>query len=465
MHLFPDVMKRIFLLLAAALSVGAAAWAATRPHFGGTLSVEIRGILTSFDAQSKAVADDDFLRDTLLSCVCDRLIGLDSNGEPRPSLATSWRSERDGRSWYFTLRKNVIFHSGATLTPQIAIASLALANPNWRVRAEGGGVLIQSDTPLIDLPYELAEPRNSICLAGNDGRWIGSGPFQLGEFRPGQQIDLKASDQAWQGRPFLDSLHFEMGKTLADQNVDLQMGHADLVEGDVPQPGSVTSQSQAAEPIELVAMVFAPNRPATSDPRLREAISRSLDRNSIFTVLLRRQGESSASLLPEWISGYAHLFTVTQDLSAARRLATQAGAVTPLSIGYDARDPLAKLIAERVAVNAREAGIGLQPASQTNVRSSNADATVVRLRIESPNPATALAGLGSLLPISSLQKPQAATSLEALYSIESETLKDFSVIPIAHIPEKFAGGSRVHDWRISGWGELNWGYMWMEASQ
>src|SRR5205085_752472 len=35
-------MKRTFLLLAAALSLGADAWPATRPHFGGTLRVEMR---------------------------------------------------------------------------------------------------------------------------------------------------------------------------------------------------------------------------------------------------------------------------------------------------------------------------------------------------------------------------------------------------------------------------------------
>src|SRR5579864_7374080 len=112
-------MKRTFLLLAAALSVAMAAWAATRPRFGGDLSVEIRGSLSSYEMKAAGIADDDFLRDTLLTCVCDRLIALDSDGSLRPSLATSWRAERDERSWYFTLRKGVTFHSGNSLTPQL----------------------------------------------------------------------------------------------------------------------------------------------------------------------------------------------------------------------------------------------------------------------------------------------------------------------------------------------------------
>src|SRR5438270_8602219 len=124
-------MKRIFLLLAAALSVAEISSAATRPHYGGTLRVEMRGSFSTFDIGADANGNRVLLRDILLRSVCDRLITLDVSGNPRPSLATSWRSEREGSSWYLTLHEGIAMHNGITLTPQIVGTVLSMQNPNW----------------------------------------------------------------------------------------------------------------------------------------------------------------------------------------------------------------------------------------------------------------------------------------------------------------------------------------------
>jgi MarR-like DNA-binding transcriptional regulator SgrR of sgrS sRNA len=136
--------------------------------------------------------------------------------------------------------------------------------------------------------------------------------------------------------------------------------------------------------------------------------------------------------------------------------------LAPLSLGYPADDPLAKLIAERVAVNAREAGIGLQPLPEANNRNSNADLALVSIKIESPDSAAALTGLAGALRRPALQKAQTTTAAEALYGIESDALKDYFVIPIAHIPQAFTAVG-VHDWTMNRWGEVNWGSVWMEV--
>ena len=458
-------MKPICLLLAAALSIGPAVMAATRPHYGGTLRVEMRGALSSFDG-TEANPDQVALRDLIEGAVCDRLTSLDSRGELQPSLATLWRSERDGRSWLFTLRGNVLLHNGNTLSQQMVITALTAANPSWRVRAEGTQVLIQSDTPAADLPYTVAEPHNSICLAGEKGQWIGSGAFQIGEFQAGQRIELRAFEDAWHGRPFLERIRIEMGKSLADQAADLQLGKADAIEADPSQPRTAASPVPTSQPAELLTLMFSADRPAVSDGKVREAIAQAIDRNSIFSVLLRRQGEPSAALLPEWISGYAHVFNIAQDLSAARRLRTQAGSVPPLSLAYDANDPLAKLVAERLEVNAREAEIALQPAPEANAsRRGDVDARLVRVRIQSPDPAAALAAIGAAMDIDSLRKAQAAASIEALYGIESEALKDYWIVPIAHLPVAFNLAPVVHDWIITRWATIDPADLWVEATK
>jgi len=461
-------MKRICLLLAALFSAAEPASAATRPHYGGTLRVEVRGTLSSFEIAADANSNRVLLRDFLLRNVCDRLVALDASGAPHPSLASSWRSEGDGRTWHFTLRDGITMHNGVALTPQIVVAALAAQNPNWHAQASGNEVLLQSDVPVTNMLYELAQSRNSICIPTADGRWIGSGPFQIAEFAAGQSVELAAADEAWQGRPFLDRIRIQMGRSLADELADFQLGRTDVIERDATQlqpiGGSVTIFSR---PVDLIALAFTPNHPAASDPKLRESLARALDRNSIFSVLLRRQGEASAALLPEWISGYAHLFTVAQDLAGAAQLRNQLKSNGPLSLAYDGSDDLSALIAERISLNARDAGITLQARAESPMfRSFDADVKLIRVHIESPDPATALTSVGDALDIPELQQARSAASADRLYAIENAFLKNFSIIPIAHIPEAFSLGSSVHDGAVQGvWGGIDLANCWMEPAK
>lgn len=457
-------MRRISSLLAAALSVACLAHAATRPRYGGTLRMEARGTLTSFDATpGDSYADRQALRDRIVSAVCDGLVTLDNRGNPHPALASAWRSEREARSWYFTLRSGVPLHSGNMLTPQLVVTALSGANPNWHLRMteDQRELLIQSDAPVANMLAQLAQTRNAVCIRGDSGQWIGTGPFSIADFQPGKTVELRAFNDCWRGRPYLDRIDIEMGKSLSEQATDLELGRADLVEADPTQPKSQTTDASA--PDELLVLVFSVSRP--QDVKLREAIAKSIDRGAIFQVLLRRQGGPSASLLPEWISGYAHLFSSVQDLAVARQLRPELSSSVPLSLAYDSPDPVAKLIAERIAVNAREAGIVLQPYGELlAARAPNADLKLVRVRIDSPDPAAALVRIGEQLGIASLQKLASGQSIDGLYQAERDALKDYTVIPIAHLPEAFTFVPTLHDWTIAPWGNLHLEDLWIEAA-
>jgi peptide/nickel transport system substrate-binding protein len=84
--------------------------ARTRPHYGGTLRVEIEG--------------DPWQRPDGLArrLVFDGLTALDTNGEVRPALAVEWESENGDHRWQFRLRPGVHFHDGSPLT-SVAVAT------------------------------------------------------------------------------------------------------------------------------------------------------------------------------------------------------------------------------------------------------------------------------------------------------------------------------------------------------
>ena len=97
-----------------------------------------------------------------------------------------------------------------------------------------------------------------------------------------------------------------------------------------PHPKCVAPRSGECAPLpaiqcELFALVFDASRPAVQDARLRQAISLAIDRASIADVILQRQGVPAGGLLPNWISGYAHLFPAASDLPRAKDLLAASG--------------------------------------------------------------------------------------------------------------------------------------------
>jgi ABC-type transport system substrate-binding protein len=384
----------------------------------------------------------------LAGLVFERLVRLDERGRPQPALALSWQSSPGGRRWQFHLRPGVKFHDGSALTPAAVVASLPASANGWTVGPISDGIVIRSDHPLPGLLPELAAVRNSIVLRAPDGAPSGTGPFRVAQWEPERRAVFTANEEYWDGRPFLDSITVEMGRSPQQQILDLELGRADLVElspGDVRRASQSGMKLWSSAPVTLFAMVFDPA--AAGDERLREALALSIDRAAIQSVLLQKQGEPAGGLLPEWLSGYAFLFRTARDTARARQLAAAIPpSAAPLTLGYDSADPLARSIAERIAVNAREAGIRPQVSPQA----AKPDLRLVRARIRSLEPQDALAGLASTLGLGELAGLSDPASPEACYEAERALVEDFRVIPLVHLPEIYASRAAVRTWQTPG---------------
>jgi len=325
--LAPEVCGIAGVVLAGVLWLSLAAHAARRPHYGGTLRVEVGASLASLDPLAPAASSEDSnVRSDLAALVFEALVHLDSKGAPEPALAESWDHDSDSRHWTFHLRRGVVFHDGTPLTPGSAAAALAGADPSWRV-ATGPDVLrIETSAATPDLPALLAESRYHLVIHATDGSLAGTGPFRVATWDAGKHAVLVANEDYWGGRPFLDSVDIQMARPERSGLIDLQLGKADLV--DLPSgPARHVADSKirlaATSPVELLALALPPGRAATDDARMREALSRSIDRAAIVTFLLQKHGEPAGSLLPQWIGGTAFLFPTASDPVAARSLLQQ----------------------------------------------------------------------------------------------------------------------------------------------
>ena len=293
--------------------------------------------------------------------------------EPLSRLAASAVTD-DKRTWRIGLRPYVLQHDSSPLTAAIAADALRALVPAWNVTASGWTLTVVADRPVPNL-FAVADPL------------FRCGPFE----RSGSS--LKAFDLYWDRRAYIDGIE----AVASAQEADI----AELPLAGARRPRTDTHRLWSTLPVETV-VIEAPNA------GLREALSLAIDRQSIVKVMFQGRGEAAGGLLPHWMSGYSFVFNTQQDLGRARGLLKTAG---PLVLGYAPGDPLAKQLADRVAVNARDAGLVLQ--------TKPGRVSELHLRREP---------LGS-------------------YSgFEAERAAMEKLVPVVHVPRLFAIHSRVRGW-------------------
>jgi peptide/nickel transport system substrate-binding protein len=447
---FLAAISSLAILMAATVTT-----AATRPHYGGTLRVMMQSAPAALELPENATPADYWDMARTLSLIGDTLVTLDAQAKPQPALAVAWQCDPTTRQCEFKLRRGVKFHDGSAASPAAIAQILAAIHPGWHVRASVDSVIIETDKSLPSLLAELALPRNLLLKRNkNDsGTVIGTGPFLVAGWQPGKLLRLAANEESWAGRPFVDAIAIKFGKSLRDQAVALELDKADLIEtAPEPETGSDRRATTFSSlPIELLALVFPANSKA-QDPRLREALALAIDRKPIQSVLLKGAGEPAANILPNWMTGYAALFSTEPDPQRARSLLADSrqpalNLSTAFNLSYDPRDPQAQLIAERIALNAREIGV--------TVRVSLAgaeDIRLMRVALPSPDPETSLAEAARQLGLP--QPEPTGDSLDALYQAERSLLDANSVIPLFHLPVSNIAGPRVREWDVNA-GEWN----------
>jgi len=431
------------LIAAASLLIAAGSMAGTRPHYGGTLRITVQAALASLDPADPS-APDSITRRNLSRLIFDTLVDQDDRGRLEPAIATSWEPEPGNQRWHFYLRSGISFHNGTAVNSDTVAASLRTANPNWKVFPTGDSVVIECDSPDPGLPAELALARNGIAKR-EGGKLLGSGPFAISHWDPGKKLELSARDGYWRGRAFVDSIEIEMGRNFREQMIELDLGKADVIEVAPEQAHRAAMEGRAVRssaPFELMALVFSRDPQTPDEARQRQVLGLSIDRVALNDVLLQGSAEPTGTLLPVWMTGYAFLFPSEADLSRARQLRSEIRYAPSWNLGYDAGDQLARVIAERITLNARDAGLSVQ---LTN--SGTADFRLVRMPLASLDAALALTKLAENLK---LPQPKFASDTSSdLYTAETFLLESKRIIPLLHLKITTAAASPVRNWTTS----------------
>lgn len=444
-------MKRFaFVLLAlASAAVVPVVVGAARPHYGGTLRVP--------------VTDEAAARERAGPLVFESLTRVDADAGLRPMLAQSWESDASASRWRIRVRGDVVLHDGTRLEPWHVAAVLRAVERSWKIATDGDQVIVDLTAPAPDLPWALAGQSHAIVVRAANGVAIGTGPFRL-DRQSAASWTLRAHESHRDGRPFVDAIEMPIGLSPAAQLADLESGRADIVPIDAPDASRLAQRGLSivsSNPIELAAVIFEPHRAGDAFAPVRRAFASSLHRASIADVLLQQRAVAATSILPAWLAGYRR----PPSAAAPARPGTARTDRLPLVLRVDAADALARAIAERVAVDAREAGFSVSVQAPAGL-APRADARLVRIRLTATTPDRAFNGAmvrSAIRP--AIERPVLA--VDAVYQAESDVLDRSVVVPIVHLRDLYGVGARVGVWNAAAvleTGEWNFANVWLRSA-
>jgi peptide/nickel transport system substrate-binding protein len=173
---------------------------------------------------------------------------------------------------------------------------------------------------------------------------VGTGPFMLKEYRPGEVIEMVRNPSYFiQDRPYLDGIRFVIIRERGTRVAALQAGRLDVT---MPQEGSKTAAEQLKRAVPSMLVVEASqnindnilvnfNRPPFNDARVRRAISLAIERQGYVQAVRQGGGAVGASMLPrpwgvwglssEDLSGLPGTGDAVKQQAEARQLLTEVG--------------------------------------------------------------------------------------------------------------------------------------------
>ena len=291
-----------------------------------------------------------------------RLSAIDLS--PEPWLATS--AERlDPVTWEIELRSGVRFHNGAVMDAQAVKASLdrtVRLSPGDAERLSIESVEVKDDQTVIvttakprpTLPGLLTNSNTAIVNAAaadaaGEGNFVTAdaltGPYIPTEYIRKERLSSVANDDYWGGVPLLAGIEYIAIPDTNSRELALQAGDIDFAINISPEgvehfnslPG--LHSRTAGEGASVVMWWVNFERGPLSDPLVRQAVSRAIDRESIAGVVAPAGTGSFADLLlPEAMASCPGVAGPSYDPQRARELLAEAGYADSDGDGYMDKD-------------------------------------------------------------------------------------------------------------------------------
>lgn len=328
---------------------------------------------------------------------------FDDQWNPQPYLAKSWELSEDGQSLTLQLQENAKFHDGTPITSEdVAFSIMA-------IKANHPFSTMLAPVESVDTPdphtaiIRMSQPHPAIVLAmspalapimpkhvygdGSDLKShprnsrdvVGSGPFKLAEFQPGQRIVLEKFDGYFlQDLPYLDKIIISITPDTQTLLLNVERGAIQMA---AFMTSSVDLKRMQANPQVRVSnegfegigainwLAFNTAKAPLSDVRVRKAIAHAIDKDFILRALMGGFAKSADSPIApggQFLSDDVVRYNL--DLDKAAALLDEAGLPVgengerfTLTIDYiPGNDEQQKNVAEYLRSQLKKVGINVQ---------------------------------------------------------------------------------------------------------
>lgn len=301
----------------------------------------------------------------LFQLIYSGLIAYNDRAEPIPDVALAIPTRKnggisaDGRTIIYHLRHGVLFSDGVEVTSaDVAFTWGAIMNPRNNVpyrypyddveslaTPDKYTVKVRLKQPLAPfvaafmrngsvgsiVPKHVLEGVSDLNTSDFNAHPIGSGPFVVDTWKPGDMLRLQANARYWRGQPHLREIAFQVVPNDATLFTMVRSGDIDLYI-DAPEEQYSQLRSIPGYTVRATAtwareqIVFNTERAPLDDLRVRQAIAHAIDWKRIETDVYHDLGESTMADQPPDSWAYdASVAPYSLNDAESRKLLAQAG--------------------------------------------------------------------------------------------------------------------------------------------
>jgi len=349
------------------------------PAMAQDLRIGVASEVTSIDPHFHNVGPNNALRKHIF----EGLLGNDQNQKLKPELAASWRAV-DDTTWEFKLRPNVKFTDGSEFTAKDVVYTLCRiptvenSPSSFTVFTRGIGAIETPDPMTIRFKTTAPQPLlpNNLSAVGilssklyggenvvykaagcenlgtppksadfNDpAKAIGTGPYKLQNYTRGTHVVLERNDAYWGDTPTWAKVTFRPFSSAGPRVAALLAGDVDLIENPpiqdfdkIKAAGFQIAQAlsnriiylhmdQFKDPNWKTPGVKGTDKNPFLDKRVREAVSKAINREAIVQRIMGGVAQPAGELLPYPLFGASQdMKPVAFDPEGARKLLAEAG--------------------------------------------------------------------------------------------------------------------------------------------
>jgi peptide/nickel transport system substrate-binding protein len=279
--------------------------------------------------------------------IYDPLFRVSPELDVEPGLCVEWEANDDSTVWQFKLRPDVVWHDGKDFTADDVIYTLQqMADEGHTAHSSVLNIDLNAVRKVDDLTLEipLQQPdarlydqfvqQNTVIV--QDGSTptrlpVGTGPFRLTEFTPGQRSLGVRNENYWEeGRPYVDEWE--------DISIDDNTARLNaLLAGEIDMMSQVPfAQARAEEDGGRIQVINAPStaiqvllmaidEPPFDDVRVRQAFRLIADRQALIDGALSGYGTLGNDLAGNGLPYFLDVDPPEQDLEQAQALLAEAG--------------------------------------------------------------------------------------------------------------------------------------------